>query len=64
VKDVLKHVVRKKKKKKGKEIYMNIMSYPQAQGSSNINSKSLKTQENRNPNDSLIYLQEVGCLKI
>jgi hypothetical protein len=59
VKGPLKEVV--KKKKKVKESYINMMSYPHAQDSS---TSKMTRQEKENPKDSLIYLKVfVGCLQ-
>ena len=63
VKGILKEVV-KKKKKKVKESYINMMSYPHAQDLPTSKMKSMTTQEKKNPKDSLIYLKGfVGCLQ-
>jgi len=44
-----------KKKKKVKESYINMMSYPHIQDAPS--SKSMKRQKKKNPRDSLIHLQ-------
>jgi hypothetical protein len=63
VKGILKQVV-KKKKKKVKESYINMTSYPYVQDSSTSKMKSMTRQEKKNPKDSLIYLEGfVGCLQ-
>ena len=53
-----------KKKKKVKESYINMMSYPHAQHSPTSKMKRIMRQEKKNPLDSLIYLTGfVGCLQ-
>jgi len=54
----------KKKKKKVKESYLNMMSYRHAQDSPTSKMKSMTRQGKKNAKDFLVYLKGfVGCLQ-